>query len=274
MSIEHTSLSQPADFKLLELKRPFATPKGIVLPSIDKYGWPHGDTYEALLKARTPRLSTRATFRGMKFRRRYEALSLNEQRIFFSLGFHPYVIDVREQYGIYDIAAFWEAVRNDKRLRATDKMTIDAVVTYVLPGSSRLRYHGISIKGGTYVADKDALAREQREKEALAERGWTWELLRGDAVTDLEFSNNFMMYSTVRDQDVAYNYDEARWFASVVLKSRASGTMSSVLGRISRRVGISDDAAYRLFAVSAAYGFLTVDHSKPLRVDAPLCLIR
>jgi len=274
MSIEHTSLSQPAHFKLMELKRPFATPKGIVLPSIDKYGWPHGDTYEALLKARTPRLSTRATYRGMKFRRRYEALSLNEQRILFSLAFHPYVIDVRDQYGIYDIAAFWEGVSNDERLRVVDKLTIDVVVTYVLPETSRLRYHGISIKGDTYIADKDALAREQREREALAERGWTWELLRGDAVTDREFSNNFMMYSTVRDQDVAYNYDEARWFASVLLKSKARGTMGSVLGRISRRVGISDKAAHQLFAVGAAYGLLTVDHSKKLRVDAPLCLIR
>jgi hypothetical protein len=87
-------------FKLLSLARPFVTPRDIRLPPTDKYGWPHGVAYDALLKARQLSLSTRTTFRGMKFRRRYEALSGNEQRILFSLAFHPYVIDVRDQYGI------------------------------------------------------------------------------------------------------------------------------------------------------------------------------
>jgi len=261
-------------FELLKLSRPFVTPKGIVLPLTDKYGWPHGVTYQALLEARTSSHSTRATFRGMKFLRRFEALSLNEQRIMFSLAFHPYVVDIRDQYGIYDITAFWAEMNKEERLRRTDLMTIDVIVTYVLPGSSQLRYHGISIKPAGHVADNADLDRERRESEALAERGWTWELMRGDAVTDREFANNFMMYRTVRDQDVAFNYDEAYWFASILLKSTASGTMDSVLGRVSRRVGISDDAAHQLFTVAVAHGFLTIDHSKELRVDKPLHLIR
>jgi len=262
------------EFKLLSLARPFVTPKDIRLPGTDKYGWPHGVGYEALLKARQPSLSTRATFRGMKFRRRYEALSGNEQRILFSLAFHPYVIDVRDQYGIYDVAALRSAQRKGERLLRADLMTIDAIVTYVLPSSLDLHYHGISIKPANYVPDQADLDREHREQNALARRGWTWELMRGDAVSQREFANNFGMYRTVRDQDVALNYDGAHWFSKELLRSSARGTMGSVLGRISRRLGISDDVAHQLFAVAVSYGFLTVDHSKDLRVDLPLNLLR
>lgn len=262
------------EFTLLNLARPFVTPRDIRLPPTDKYGWPHGVAYEALLKARQPSLSTRSTFRGMKFRRRYEALSGNEQRILFSLAFHPYVIDVRDQYGIYDVAALHRTQSMGELLLRTDLMTIDVIVTYVLPGSLDFHYHGISIKPADYVPDQEDLDREYREQKALSVRGWTWELMRGDAISQREFANNFGMYRTVRDQDVALNYDNAQWFAKALLRSSAGGTMGSVLGRISRRLGISDDAAHQLFAVAVAYGFLTVDHSKDLRVDSPLHLVR
>ncbi|MET3551964.1 hypothetical protein [Burkholderia sp. 567] len=243
------------------------------MPPTDKYGWPHGVAYEALLKARQPSLSTRSTFRGMKFRRRYEALSGNEQRILFSLAFNPYVIDVRDQYGIYDVEALHRAQSKGELLLRTDMMTIDVIVTYVMPGSLDLHYHGISIKPADYVPDQNDLDREHREQNALASRGWTWELMRGDAVSQREFANNFCMYRTVRDQDVALNYDDAHWFAKKLLRSSTRGTMGSVLRRISKRVGISDDAAHQLFAVAVSYGFLTVDHSKDLRVDLPLHLL-
>ncbi|HDR9009716.1 TPA: hypothetical protein QDB08_002686 [Burkholderia vietnamiensis] len=262
------------NFKLLNLARPFITPRGVRLPPSDKYGWPHGVAYEALLKARQPSLSTRSTFRGMKFRRRYEALSGNEQRILFSLAFNPYVIDVRDQYGIYDVAALQRVQSKGELLLRTDLMTIDVVVTYVTPGSLDLHYHGISIKPVDYMPDQNDLNREHREQNALAPRGWTWELMRGDTVSQREFANNFCMYRTVRDQDVALNYDDAHWFAKKLLRSSTRGTMGSVLGRISRRLGISDNAAHQLFAVAVSYGFLTVDHSKDLRVDSQLHLIR
>ncbi|MFL9888235.1 hypothetical protein PQR66_34790 [Paraburkholderia agricolaris] len=259
---------------MLNLERRFVTPKDILLPATDKYGWPHGRGYDALLEARQPSWSTRTTFRGMKFRRRYEALSGNEQRILFSLGFNPYVIDVRDQYGIYDIAALHRVLARDERLLRTDLMTIDVLVTYVLPGSLVLRHHGISIKAENYVPDQAELDRELREQQALAARGWTWELMHGDAIGGREFANNFVMYRAVRDQDVSINYDDARRFAKALLKSSARGTMGSVLGRLSRRVGISDGAAHQLFAIAVSYGFLTIDHSKELRVDLPLYLIR
>ncbi|KAF7963847.1 hypothetical protein AWV80_05345 [Cupriavidus sp. UYMU48A] len=60
-------------------KAPFVTPPNIVLPPWDVNGQLHGEGYKAAKKARTQKLvSTRATHRGMKFKRRYESLAQTE----------------------------------------------------------------------------------------------------------------------------------------------------------------------------------------------------
>lgn len=261
-------------FKILELPRPFATPPGIVLPPVDDFGWPHGEAYSALLEARTPSLSTRTTFRGLKFARRYEALSIGELWVLFALLFHPYVVDIREQYGVYDSERLMREIRAGRRMLRTDLMTLDVTVTYVLPGSRQLRYHTVSVKHGNYTPDDTDLKREQREREAMAARGWTWELVKRDALTAREWSNYFVLYRAVRDQNVEALYDRAQAFAQVVLASSLRKDMNSVLGRLARRLEISEALAHQLFSVAVAYGFLTIDHSEELRGDKPIALVR
>lgn len=237
------------------------------------YGMPHGQAYRPFLKAQTPRQSTRSTFCGLKLRRRFEALSESEKKVLFTLGFHPYVVDVRDQYCIYDSKQFHAARTAGNRMLRSSTMTIDVVVTYILPGDPRLRYHGISVKHPDYVADEADKRRELREQNELAKRGWTWELLRGDAVSGIRYANSFVMYRAVRETDVYSRYEESQWFADILKRSSRRGTMGAVLKRISSRVGISEDDAHRLFAVAACFGFLMVDHRMPLLADAPLHLI-
>lgn len=260
--------------KVLELPLPFITPPGVTLPTVDAFGWPHGVEYEGFLKARAISLATRSTFRGLKFKRRYEALSLNELKPLFSFAFNPYVIDIRDQYPVYEREKYNAAVLNGKRMRRSDVMTIDIVLTLVLPPDNRLHYHGISIKDTGFVIDEAAQRRLERESSKLAERGWTWELLRGGQFTKMAFSNHFVMYRCVKDTDIFALYDQADWFSKTLLKSSTRGTMGNVLARVSRRLGIPEDMAHRLFAVGASFGFLSIDHSKQLRVDGPLHLLR
>ncbi len=263
-----------ATFKILELPRPFATPPDIILPPVDDFGWPHGEDYSALLEARTPSLSTRTTFRGLKFARRYEALSIGELWLLFALLFHPYVVDIREQYGVYDSARLMREMRAGRRMLRTDLMTLDVTVTYVLPGSRQLRYHTVSVKHGNYTPDETDLKREQREREAMAARGWTWELVKRDALTAREWSNYFVLYRAVRDQNVEALYERAQDFAQVVLRSSLRADMNSVLVRLARRLELTETLTHHLFSVAVAYGFLTIDHNKELRGDAPIALIR
>jgi hypothetical protein len=260
--------------KILELPMPFVTPSNILLPRKDEYGWPHGDNYEALKEARTVRLSTRTTFRGLKFKRRYEALSMNELRPLFGFGFNPYVVDIRDQYGMYNPDRYDRAVRAGRRMLLTDVMTIDILLTLVLPPDYRLHYHGISIKDSKDKLNAADRRRHEREEASLAALGWTWECLRGDQFSKLSFSNYFVMYRCIRDINVFEQYENAKWFSNILLKSATRGTFGSILARISKRLNISDNTAHRLFSVAAAFGFLTIDHTKPLRVDSALHLIR
>jgi hypothetical protein len=53
------------------------------------------------LEARTPSLATRGVFPSLKDDRVLQALSMGEFAIQFALMFHPYVVDIREQYPYY-----------------------------------------------------------------------------------------------------------------------------------------------------------------------------
>ncbi|HGL5385314.1 hypothetical protein [Burkholderia orbicola] len=259
---------------LLKLPRPFTTPRDISLPAIDHFCYLHGEPYEPFLKARASRLSTRTTAFGMKFRRRYELLSMNELRILLSLCFNPYVVDIREQYAIFNDEDYWRAYAAGKRMLRTDVRTIDFYVTHLLPGSVQLHNHGISIKEPSYVPNEKERRREEWEKQTMAEMNGTWELVRGDAVSSREFANNWAMYRTIREQNARALYDQALWFSKRLLSGSTRGTMDSVLARVSRALGIAEDDGHRLFAVGASFGFLTVDHEKELLPSARLHLIR
>jgi len=259
--------------KILALPLPYSTPPDIWLPHRDAFGWPHGAEYDSFKKARTIRLSTRSTFRGHKFPRRFEALSMNEMRPLFAFGFNPYVVDTRDQYPVYDASAFNNAVLRGKRMPVSSVMTIDIVLTVVLPPDNRIHYHGISIKDANDVLSPATQRRHEREQAAFHARGWTWELLRGNQFSKLAFSNHFMMYRCINKVDVFALYEPSRHFAYALYKSSLRGTMDDVLERLARRQRISLDAGYRLFGVAASFGFVTVNHSMPLRTDAPLHLI-
>lgn len=259
--------------KILSLTAPFVTPKDIELPFADPWGWAHGSEYRPFLQAKKPRRSTRTVFRGLKFRRRFEALSENEKRVLFALAFNPYLLDVRDQYAFYDPDFYYKAREEGRRMLRTSVSTIDIVVTYVTPSDFTPRYHCISIKPDDYVPDVDDLAREAREANDAAERGWTWELLRGGAISARHFANCFVMYRAVKDTDIYELYEEAGQFAELLRRSSRRGTMASVLRRLASRQRISECDCHRLFSVAVAFGFLAVDNSEPLRADKPLCLI-
>lgn len=257
-----------------DTRAPFVTPPGLWLPGRDILGQPHGEGFEAAKKARTPRRSTRVTFRGLKFKRRYETLAFTEFRPLLALAFNPYVIDIREQFPIYKQEAYNRAVRAGRRMLEADKMTIDIVVTLVLPPDYRIHYHGISVKlAGAELSEKDE-ARHQREEEALGKLGWTWEFMPSNAYSALEFSNYLVMYRTIRDQDVFAQYEEADAFAEYVKKRSTNGTLGSVMRRIAKQMVVPEDRAHELFSIAVSYGMLGVDHTKPFRDDEALHVLR
>ncbi|WP_322104841.1 TnsA endonuclease N-terminal domain-containing protein [Paraburkholderia sp. J41] len=253
--------------------RPCVVPQSVLLPAYDPFGWPHGEEFTPLLKARTPLHSTRVVVPGFKFDRLMQALSMSEYRVLTKLTMHPSVLDIREQYGIYDRQAYWQAEAEGKRLARNKIMTIDVIVTYALPPDFKLRYHAISVKSPRHVPNEKDLEREERERAAMAERGWTWELVRGDAVPIIEFCNLRTVFGFARDQHLPSLYEPARDFAPVVIRCSNRGCLKAVMERSARHMNISYDKAIHLFAAAVAYGFLQVDHNYLLETDKEFRLV-
>ncbi|MCY1206532.1 hypothetical protein D9M68_154450 [compost metagenome] len=258
--------------KIFELTAPFVTPRDIELPPVDVYGMHHGQSYSALDEARVSRNSTRTVSSGLKFDRRFEALSTNETRIITALQFHPYVVDVREEYATCDDEALKRALSRGERMRRLQMTTIDVIVTYVLPGSKALHYHSVSIKPADHVPDQADERREQKEQDFMAQLGWTWELVRGDAITLQRHVNNLVLLSHVHRTNIHAWYEAAGVFANRLLGSGTDGITVDVLEEVGKGVDVSVEDAFRLFSTGVAFGFLRIDHSKPFAADRRLVL--
>jgi hypothetical protein len=258
---------------ILQLPIPFETPPGMRLPGRDEFGIPYGKNYQSFKDARQARWSTRSTSKGLKFNRRIEALSQNEERPSLAFQFNPYVLDARWQYPVYDQRKFDQAIRAGERMAANSVMTIDVILTLVLPPDNQIKNHGISIKDARHIFTEADIRRHDREREALAERGWTWECLRGNQFSRRTYANHFELYRSIRETNVLALYEKAKWFSEILLRSSLRGTYGKIMARIGNRLEISVDDAHRLFAVACAFGFVTIDHSEELRADSPLHLI-
>jgi hypothetical protein len=199
---------------------------------------------------------------------------MGEFGIQLALKFNPYVVDLREQYPVYDPVDYWRAIKNGRRMSRSRLMTMDIVVTYVRPPHFELRYHAISVKHARHRwSDKD-LRREMKERAEMDQRGWTWERMLSDAVPRLEVENYAFLWMLVRNSSLPQLYEQAHRFAERLKVRSMRGNMDSVLERHARAIGIGVDDAYRMFAAGAAYGFLTLDHSERLGKHMPIFLHR
>ena len=256
--------------KIFELNAPFVTPRDIALTPLDPYGMHQGPLYAAFHKARPPRNSTRTTLADLKFDRRLEALSTNETRVLYALMFHPYVIDIREQYPFCDDETLLRAQQQGRRVRRTEMTTLDVVVTYVTPTCSVPRYHAISVKSPSHVPTVEDARREERERAYLDRLGWSWELVKGDEVTDEHYTSCRLLYHTVRDTDIWSLYDLAETFSQALLKGSRKGSANAVRRRAARAVGLVPDAGEYLFATAVAFGFLRLDRNVLFDPERPI----
>ncbi|WP_434113353.1 hypothetical protein [Paraburkholderia caffeinilytica] len=259
--------------KILELPLPFVTPRHVALPFRDAFGVPHGDRYLPMRDASEMNIATRASFGALKFKRPHQALALNEMRPLYAFSFNPYVIDIRDQYPVYDQKKYNEARMHGRPMSAEDVMTLDIILTLVLPPDYRLHYHAVSIKDGAAEFDDATKSRLQNEEKKIKARGWTYELLRGNQFDVLTWGNHAVMKTWITNVDVWRHYDEAATFARRLLICSTRGTLDDIMNRHARHLGISLDWCYELFAVATCFGFLYPDQREPLRTDKPLHLL-
>jgi TnsA endonuclease N terminal. len=259
--------------EILKLPFPFVTPRDVALPFRDAFGVPHGDRYVPMRDAADMNIATRVSFGALKFGRAHQALAMNEMRPLYAFSFNPYVIDIRDQYPVYDQKKYNEARMRGRRMSVDDVMTLDIVLTLVLPPDHRLHYHAVSIKDGAGEFDDATKTRLRKEERKIEARGWTYELLRGNQFDALAWGNHAVMKTWVANVDVWRHYDEASAFARRLLVRSLRGTLDDIMNRHARHLGISLDWCYELFAVAVCFGFLYPDHRQALRTDKQLHLL-
>jgi len=264
----HAKLIQQTDFQIFDLPRPFAMPPGLEVAPFDEYDWETGQQYESILEAQKPSLATRGVFPSLKDDRVLQALSMGEFAIQFALMFHPYVVDIREQYPYYTDEAYLRALAAGKKMNRSDLLTFDLVLTYWHPKLCALRYHIVSVKHARHVLEKKDRDREIKERKLGASRYWTWEMLRSNAIPRRELGNYAAMWSMAKSEKVRHLYEPSRWLADELMTHSIRGSMESVLERRARSMGISTSTAVHLFVSAVSHGFVSLDHSK--RVDARL----
>ncbi|RQP28933.1 TnsA endonuclease N-terminal domain-containing protein [Burkholderia ubonensis] len=264
----HAKLIQQTDFQIFDLPRPFAMPPGLEVAPFDEYDWETGQQYESILEARTPSLATRGVFPSLKDDRVLQALSMGEFAIQFALMFHPYVVDIREQYPYYTDEAYLRALAAGKKMNRSDLLTFDLVLTYWHPKLCALRYHIVSVKHARHVLEKKDRDREMKERALGAGRYWTWEMLRSNAIPRRELGNYAAMWSMAKSEKVRHLYEPSRRLADELMARSVRGSMESVLERRARSMGIGTSTAVHLFVSAVSHGFVSLDHSK--RVDARL----
>ncbi|MGC7403986.1 hypothetical protein ACPWR0_14435 [Pandoraea pneumonica] len=261
-SPESAQLIKQTDFKIFDLPRPFEMPPGLELSPFDEYGWETGRAYESILKARQPSFATRVVFPSLKDDRVLHALSMGEFAIQLALMFHPYVVDVREQYPVYDENAYQRARAAGKNLSRHHLMTLDLMLTYWNPNLRKLRNHIVNVKHARHVPAKKDDDREIRERAIGASRESTWEQLRSDAIESRELGNYAALWSMAKSEKVRHLYSQSRRMADNLMSHSVRGSLDSVLERRAKSLGISKNTATHLFVSAVSFGFVHLDHSK------------
>lgn len=115
-------------FKLLNLPRPFVTPRDVRLPATDRYGWPHGAEYEALLPLdRFERLLLKAI--------QHYNLFTNKKRL--------RTFDQRKANINLTPAALWDDTQEQRKGDARRKLTPREVFERFIPWQSRICRRGL-----------------------------------------------------------------------------------------------------------------------------------
>lgn len=244
----------------------------ISLSPLDARGLKTGPSYESWHKAQVGRTGLSGNFFGIKSGRHHPVHSALEARLRASFDMCPYVLDIRTQYPSWDKAEYERYFLQGRKFPKNRVMTIDFMLTLLLPGETCVQYHGVSGKPRRLMDEPAVISRHAREVLQLGEWGCTHEVLDEHAVSYCEYANYCLLKSWLLWTDIGRCSAQSAEFAGLVGRSSITGHLDRVLTVLGRRLGHSLEQAYRLFAVAAFLGYLQLDYRFRLQPSMPLCL--
>lgn len=239
----------------------------------DVNGQPGGYKYEPFLDFTEMRAyrSLVSGINGIWSGRFHKLASKAELEIFVVLEGNPNVISIREGYVIFppDVVADIVEGRPIKRNRV---MTIDFVVTLrPLKIGGALRYMGLSSKPRRIANSETGRRRAARERAALAQIGWDWGHV--NVPESLRVANHMKLRQWAKAYPLDDAARDAAALATLLYATTSNKCLAGQLAMLGRRLGISTEDQFFVFAGAYYLGYLALDHNCKLDEDGLPTLI-
>lgn len=235
-----------------------------------------GMEYKRWLNIRNvPSNGTSSSISGIKVQRPYHMFSELEATYFFLMDRKPSVIDIREQWPIFDIDRTLElclerGVHHKYQGPYPEPFTIDFLVTEKING--RLSYRAASIKTPEDAADPDVRRRLSVEHTWCQERGIPWTL-----VDTSNFDRTLLDVMRFMRGWFRNRYQPETWiveqFSYQFLRLHTTNTtLKFLLSSTAKRMCISEDLADNIFRYCAWSNQIPISLRHPLLLNRPVVL--
>ncbi|WP_322024388.1 TnsA endonuclease N-terminal domain-containing protein [Burkholderia sp. BCC1977] len=243
------------------------------MPCYDERNIPLGRMYRPFIEAKDTTLGVGFSVPGVKTGRTHEYLSLLERKLHFLLELRPEVVDLREQYPLYDIDKIRSILANNPKPLRTSVMTIDVLVTETRSGWREHRHTGLSLKYSSELTKKTTWRRLIREKEFCLKQGWGWSLVTEQHIHEMKWRMSRRIWRWMKDSDGGTLADDAARIASILnTDNLRSSTADTRLSAAAAKMGSDLNHAYRLLGVAAVLGYVSVDTTQHLGPRWPLAI--
>lgn len=192
--------------------------------------------------------------------------------IFVVLEGNPYVISIREGYVIFPTDVI-EDILEGKPVHKNRVMTIDFVLT-LRPRNfgGPMRYLGLSSKPPKLANRESGKRRAVKEESKLAQIGWEWKY--ATVPSSLEVANHLKLRQWAKGYGLDEAVRDAAELAALFYKTTSNKSLERQLAMFGKRLGITPEDQFFVFAGAYYLGYVALDHNHKLDEELPLSLKR
>ncbi|MFL9954389.1 hypothetical protein PQR65_13395 [Paraburkholderia nemoris] len=245
----------------------------VALPPRDPRGVESAETFECWKNASASKVGIAGSYFSFKAGGRTALHSHLEARLLRYFEMCPFVAEIRTQYPAWDREKYLWCSERGNRMRKSDVMTVDFMLTLQIPGHPFRVYHGVSGKPAALVGNEKVVSRHGREEDTLWKWRCTHEVMTEETIGEIEFSNYRRLFALMLHvEDIGAHAPAAEQLAHVLYETNARGSLNRVLGMVAKRLGWSLAHGYLLFGIGHFLGYLRWDHRFLLARRLPMML--
>lgn len=241
----------------------------------DPRGIPCGRNYPRFLRAGRDNILGTATnipARHLQPGRVLDALSGLEGHAIYSKLIDPSVLDVREQYPMYDPARIRRYLDDPtKKIPRSLVPSLDIVVTRQDASSPcGYRFEAICVKEFKELGKRDIQRRLIREEEFCASLDWSWTLFTRREVIARRTESARSVCMMAREADLMSLREHALKITPIVVQQAGKVSLRRLKVLVAKAVEDDRLRADELIAATILFGFVHLDLDAPFNNDSPI----